>query len=87
MGVLVAVALVCAAVVSACGLVGWVGLVVPHMAQQRSGLIVNIGSFFDKLGVKRNLAYCASKAGLIRYLESLRAELRGSGVRVSALLR
>jgi NAD(P)-dependent dehydrogenase (short-subunit alcohol dehydrogenase family) len=27
-------------------------------------VIVNIGSFFDKLGVKRNLAYCASKAAV-----------------------
>ncbi len=29
-----------------------------------------------------NGAYCASKGGLIRYLESLRAELREHGVRV-----
>ena len=32
--------------------------------QADGGLIVNIGSFFDKLGVKRNLAYCASKAAV-----------------------
>ena len=29
-----------------------------------------------------NGAYCASKGGLIRYLESLRAECRGSGLTV-----
>jgi NAD(P)-dependent dehydrogenase (short-subunit alcohol dehydrogenase family) len=35
----------------------------PHMSE-KGGLIVNVGSFFDKLGVKRNLAYCASKAAV-----------------------
>jgi NAD(P)-dependent dehydrogenase (short-subunit alcohol dehydrogenase family) len=36
----------------------------PHLKSAGGGLIVNIGSFFDKLGVKRNLAYCASKAAI-----------------------
>ena len=35
----------------------------PHLAKA-GGLIINIGSFFDKLGVKRNAAYCASKAAV-----------------------
>ena len=35
----------------------------PHLRED-GGLIVNIGSFFDKIGVKRNLAYCASKAAV-----------------------
>jgi NAD(P)-dependent dehydrogenase (short-subunit alcohol dehydrogenase family) len=35
----------------------------PHL-KAAGGLIVNIGSFFDKIGVKRNLAYCASKAAV-----------------------
>jgi NAD(P)-dependent dehydrogenase (short-subunit alcohol dehydrogenase family) len=34
----------------------------PLLKAAGGGLIVNIGSFFDKLGVRRNLAYCASKA-------------------------
>lgn len=34
-----------------------------HMSD-KGGLIVNVGSFFDKIGVKRNLAYCASKAAV-----------------------
>jgi len=33
-------------------------------------------------GLPGNGAYCASKAGLIRYLESLRAELRGTPITV-----
>jgi NAD(P)-dependent dehydrogenase (short-subunit alcohol dehydrogenase family) len=36
----------------------------PYLLQAGGGLIVNIGSFFDKLGVKQNLAYCASKAAV-----------------------
>ncbi len=36
----------------------------PHLKAAGGGLVVNIGSFFDKLGVKKNLAYCASKAAV-----------------------
>jgi len=36
----------------------------PHLKAAGGGLIVNMGSFFDKLGVARNLAYCASKAAI-----------------------
>lgn len=38
--------------------------VYPHLKAAGGGLIVNMGSFFDKLGVARNLAYCASKAAI-----------------------
>jgi NAD(P)-dependent dehydrogenase (short-subunit alcohol dehydrogenase family) len=38
--------------------------VYPHLKRGGGGLIVNIGSFFDKMGVARNLAYCASKAAV-----------------------
>ena len=35
-----------------------------HLVQAGGGLIVNIGSYFDKVGVKGTLAYCASKAAV-----------------------
>ena len=35
----------------------------PHLKASK-GAIVNIGSFFDKMGVVGNLAYCASKAAV-----------------------
>src|SRR5258706_5846577 len=38
--------------------------VFPHLVAAGGGPIVNIGSFFHNLGVKRNLAYCASKAAV-----------------------
>jgi NAD(P)-dependent dehydrogenase (short-subunit alcohol dehydrogenase family) len=46
------------------------------------GLIVNIGSFFDKIGVKRNLAYCASKAAVGAITRVLAVEWAAKGIRV-----
>jgi NAD(P)-dependent dehydrogenase (short-subunit alcohol dehydrogenase family) len=46
------------------------------------GLIVNIGSFFEKLGVKRNLAYCASKAAVGAITRVLAVEWASHGIRV-----
>ena len=36
----------------------------PHFKTRGGGLIVNLGSFFDRLGVPRNLSYTASKAAV-----------------------
>ena len=36
----------------------------PMLKRQGGGLIVNMGSFFDKVGVREHLAYCASKAAV-----------------------
>ena len=46
------------------------------------GLIINIGSFFEKLGVKRSLAYCASKAAVGAITRVLAAEWATKGIRV-----
>ncbi|HTN66428.1 MAG TPA: SDR family oxidoreductase [Burkholderiaceae bacterium] len=54
----------------------------PHLVAGGGGLIVNIGSFFDKLGVKRNLAYCASKAAVGAMTRCLAVEWAGKGIRV-----
>jgi len=54
----------------------------PHLVAAGGGLIVNIGSFFDKLGVKRNLAYCASKAAVGAMTRCLAVEWAGKGIRV-----
>jgi NAD(P)-dependent dehydrogenase (short-subunit alcohol dehydrogenase family) len=37
--------------------------VYPYL-REHGGMIINIGSYFDKLGVPDNLAYCASKAAV-----------------------
>lgn len=54
----------------------------PHLVAAGGGLIVNIGSFFDKLGVKRNLAYCASKAAVGAITRCLAVEWGDKGIRV-----
>jgi len=56
--------------------------VYPHLAARKGGLIVNLGSFFDKMGVKRNLAYCASKAAVGAMTRCLAVEWAGKGIRV-----
>lgn len=64
------------AVVSACQ------AAYPHLVAADGGLIVNIGSFFEKLGVKRNLAYCASKAAVGAITRVLAVEWAAKGIRV-----
>lgn len=36
----------------------------PHLKDAGGGTVINIGSFFDRMGVRDNLAYCASKAAV-----------------------
>lgn len=54
----------------------------PHLVRAGGGLIVNIGSFFDRMGVKRNLAYCASKAAVGAITRCLAVEWAAKGIRV-----
>lgn len=52
------------------------------MEQRGSGRLVGIGSVAGIRGLPGHGAYCASKAAVIAYCESLRGELRDSGVKV-----
>ncbi|MDA8454994.1 SDR family oxidoreductase [Acidovorax sp. GBBC 3334] len=58
---------------------------VPGMVQRGSGTLVGIGSVAGIRGLPGHGAYCSSKAAVISYCESLRGELRPSGVRVVTL--
>ena len=55
--------------------------VFPYLSED-GGKIVNIGSFFDKLGVRRNLAYCASKAAVGAITRCLAVEWAAKGIQV-----
>lgn len=54
----------------------------PHLVAGGGGLIINIGSFFDRLGVKGNAAYCASKAAIGAITRCLAVEWSPQGIRV-----
>jgi short-subunit dehydrogenase len=55
---------------------------VAAMCARGSGTLVGIGSVAGIRGLPGHGAYCASKAAVIAYCESLRGELRASGVSV-----
>ena len=52
------------------------------MRERGTGTLVGIGSVGGIRGMPGHGAYCSSKAAVISYCESLRGELRASGVRV-----
>jgi len=59
---------------------------VAPMVQRRSGRLVGIASVAGIRGLPGHGAYCSSKAAVISYCESLRGELRPSGVDVVTLV-
>ncbi|MDP9342801.1 MAG: SDR family NAD(P)-dependent oxidoreductase [Actinomycetota bacterium] len=59
--------------------------VLPDMVQRRRGAIVNVSSIAGHVGVGEEAVYAATKAALITLSESLRDELRGSGVSVGVV--
>jgi short-subunit dehydrogenase len=56
------------------------------MRQRGSGTLVGVASVAAIRGLPGHGAYCASKAAVVAYCESLRGECRGSGVRVVTIL-
>jgi short-subunit dehydrogenase len=58
---------------------------VAAMRQRGSGRLVGIASVAAIRGLPGHGAYCASKAGVVAYCESLRGELHKSGVEVVTL--
>ena len=59
---------------------------IPVMKKQRSGWIINVSSLAGKHPFSGGAAYCASKAGLNAFTESLMQEVRHDGIRVSCVL-
>jgi NAD(P)-dependent dehydrogenase (short-subunit alcohol dehydrogenase family) len=57
----------------------------PAMRQAGRGLLINIGSLADHQGLAENSAYAASKYGLRGLHETLVAEYRGTGVRITLI--
>jgi short-subunit dehydrogenase len=61
------------------------GPFIAPMVARGSGTLVGVGSVASIRGLPGHGGYCASKAGVVSYCESLRGELRGSGVKVVTL--
>lgn len=59
---------------------------VAAMAQRGSGALVGVASVHGIRGMPGHGAYCPSKAGVISFCESLRGELRASGVKVVTIV-
>jgi len=59
---------------------------VAPMRERRAGTLVGIASVAGIRGLPGHGAYCSSKAAAISYCESLRGELRPSGVKVVTIL-
>lgn len=54
----------------------------PYLLKAGGGLIINMGSFYDRLGIKQNLAYCASKAAVGAITRCLAVEWAKHGIQV-----
>ncbi|WP_240475326.1 SDR family NAD(P)-dependent oxidoreductase [Vulgatibacter incomptus] len=65
------------------GAVATLTAVLPRMVERKRGHIVGISSLAGYRGMPRSAAYSASKAFLAVFLESLRVDLRGTGVTVT----
>ena len=59
--------------------------VLPQMIAQKSGHIVNVASIAGHMGTATRAAYCASKAGVIRFSEALLQEVRKDEIKVSVI--
>jgi short-subunit dehydrogenase len=62
-----------------------VNAVLPEMVSRGSGHLVAISSLAAYRGLPKSAAYCASKAGLSAFFESLRIDHRNTGVAVTII--
>ena len=67
------------------GAVNSVAAVLPEMVERKMGRLVAISSLAAYRGLAKSAAYCASKAAMTAYFESLRIDLRHTGVGVTII--
>jgi short-subunit dehydrogenase len=67
------------------GAVNSVAAVAPEMVSRGHGRLVAISSLAAYRGLPKSAAYCASKAALTAYFESVRIDLRNTGVGVTII--
>lgn len=59
--------------------------VAKHMIKQKSGKIINVSSRLGKVGVPRYAHYCASKAAVMVFSQTLALELAPYGINVNSV--
>src|SRR5204863_696097 len=59
---------------------------VPRMLARRSGHVLNLASTAGKVGVPHLATYCATKHAVVGLSETMRAELRHSGVEFTCVM-
>lgn len=67
------------------GAVNSVSAVLPDMIEKGNGQIVAISSLAGFRGLPKSAAYCASKAGMTAYFESVRLDVQNRGVSVTII--
>jgi short-subunit dehydrogenase len=67
------------------GTVNTVAAVLPQMIERDSGQLVAISSLAGYRGLPKSAAYCASKAGVTNFFESLRLDLKKTNVDVTII--
>ena len=67
------------------GSVNAVSAVLPQMLDRNDGQIVAISSLAGFRGLPKSAAYCASKAGMTAYFESVRLDVQRKGVSVTII--
>ena len=67
------------------GVIYAVGAVLPGMVRRQHGHMAAVSSVGGMIGLPGAAAYCASKQGVVTLLQSLRADLWRTGIRVTAV--
>ncbi len=67
------------------GAVNAVAAVLPSMLERKSGQLVAISSLAGFRGLPKSAAYCASKAGMTAFFESVRLDVQKKGVSVTII--
>jgi len=68
------------------GVLNGTKLALPAMLERGHGHIINVASYLGKVPSAGLATYCASKYAVVGFSESLRDEIAGSGVTVTAVL-
>lgn len=67
------------------GAVNSVSAVLPQMLERGSGQLVAISSLAGFRGLPKSAAYCASKAGMTAFFESVRLDVQNKGIAVTII--